>query len=101
MRREWSCFCHHSKKGSVTEDLAEPGSCIVPFLARDVDRDAQGGCDFLVSQTGELAKFDHLGSDRVFRSQPIQGFVEGVEVVFWVWGRHICEVGPLAACAPF
>jgi hypothetical protein len=63
--------------GSAAEDVAEPGPGVSPFLASEVDGDAEGCRDLLVAQAGELAELDHLGRDRVLTRQPVEGVVEG------------------------
>ena len=45
----------------------KPGPCIGPFLACEVNGDAKLGGDLLMTQSGELAEFDHLRRDRVLR----------------------------------
>jgi hypothetical protein len=89
MRRDRPFCCHYAKPGSGAEDVAEPRSCISPFLASEVDRDTQGGRNILVSQSGKLTEFDHLCGDWVFDLQPVESFVEREKILVWVGSRHI------------
>ena len=40
-----------------------------------------GDRKLLVPQASELAEFDHFGSNRVFRHQPIQGVAKGETII--------------------
>jgi len=90
---------------SVAVSVTEPGPGVGPFLASEVDRDAQGGRGVLVPQAGELAELDDLGRDRVLGRMPTEVFVEGEEIVVrvgvGVGGGHAGEVDPAEPAAPF
>ena len=86
--------------GSPAEDVAEPGPGVSPFLASEVDGDAEGCRDLLVAQAGELAELDHLGRDRVLTRQPIEGVVEGEASFVRVGCGYIGEVDSAVTTAP-
>jgi hypothetical protein len=47
-----------------------------------------------------LVKLDDLGRDRVFLGQPVQGVVQGEEIVIRVGGRRVGEFDPAKFAAP-
>jgi hypothetical protein len=55
-----------------------------------------------MAQTGELAKFDHPGRERIFFGQPLQGLVQDKEIMIRVeiGGRVVAEFDTAQTTAP-
>src|SRR6516225_8963879 len=64
-------------------------------------RQAEGGARMPDGQPGEVAQFDHPGSDRILDGEPGEGFVQGEQLLVRNIGRgrNVGQLDPTAVTA--